>query len=94
MKPDTDHPSPSPEELALRQKEVRKWVLLRGILLGALLAAWWILFAPDSLMEPTLKYILGVVAGLVATGSYLFNLRETLFPKAGGLSKNGPEQVG
>ena len=94
MKPDTDHPLPGPEELALRRKEVRKWVVLRGVLLGVLLAAWWILFAPDSLMEPGMKYTLGVVAGLVATGSYLFNLRETLFPKAGGSVQQGPDQLG
>jgi len=69
----------SPEELLQRRKTVRTRVLLRGVLLGALIAAWWIFFAPDSLMEPELKKILGVVAGLVATGSYLFNLRDALF---------------
>jgi hypothetical protein len=30
-------------------------------------------------MESSLKITLGVVAGLVATGSYLFNLRKTLY---------------
>ena len=52
--------------------------MLRGVLLGALIGAWWIFFAPDSLMEPELKKILGVAAGLLATGSYLFNLRDAL----------------
>ena len=57
---------------------VRRWIFLRAFLLGVLVAAWWILFAPDSMMEYSLKVILGVVAGLLATGSYLFNLRKTL----------------
>lgn len=80
---DTEQPQValSPEELALRRKNVRKWVLLRGVLLGAIIAAWWIFFAPDELVDPEMRNILGYVAGLIATGSYLFNLREALFPK-------------
>jgi hypothetical protein len=75
-------PTPlSAEELMLRRKAVRKWVLLRGVLLGALIAAWWIFFAPDSLMERDLKIILGVIVGFLATGSYLFNLRHALMLK-------------
>ena len=73
----------SAEELLLRRKAVRKWVLLRGILLGALIAAWWIFFAPDTLMEHDLKVTLGVIVGFLATGSYLFNLRDALFLRAG-----------
>ena len=61
---------------------VRRWIFLRAFLLGVLVAAWWILFAPGSMMEYSLKVNLGVVAGLLATGSYLFNLRKTLFPQA------------
>ena len=71
----------SPEELAKRQKDVRKVVLIRGFLLGLIIAGWWIFFAPDSLVEPGLKRILGVAAGLIATGGYYFVLRESLFPK-------------
>jgi hypothetical protein len=59
---------------------VRRWIYLRGMLIGLMVGAWWIFFAPDDLMEPGLKRILGVVAGLIATGSYLFNLRQTLCP--------------
>ncbi len=95
MNPD-QAPQPQPlsaEELALRQKNVRKWILLRGLFLGILLAAWWILFAPDSLVEPPLKYILGVLAGFVATGSYLFNLRANLFPKPPAVARQKPEPV-
>ena len=73
----------SAEEVLQRRKAVRKWVLLRGILLGALIAAWWIFFAPDTMMERDLKIILGVVVGFLATGSYLFNLRDALFLRAG-----------
>jgi len=79
----------SPEELLQRRKTVRTRVLLRGVLLGALIAAWWIFFAPDSLMEPELKKILGIVAGLVATGSYLFNLRDALFLRSATVPKPG-----
>ena len=75
-------PAPlSPEELAKRQKDVRKVVLIRGFLFGLIVAAWWIFFAPDELVAPSLKTILGLAAGLVATGGYFFILREQLFPK-------------
>lgn len=63
------------DDLLKRRKEVRKWVLLRGVLLGVLAAAWWILFVPESIVASTLKYVLGVVVGLVATGGYLYQLR-------------------
>ena len=72
----------TPEELLKRQKEVRKLVVMRGLLLGLLVSAWWIFFLPDSIMEAQMKYILGVVVGVLATGSYLFNLRATLTQKA------------
>ena len=68
------------EELSMRQKNVRKVVLLRGFLLGLIFAGWWIVFAPDSVVGSEYKTMLGVVAGLLATGSYLFALRSTLFP--------------
>jgi hypothetical protein len=71
----------TPEERALRQKQVRKVVLLRGVLLGAVIGAWWIFFAPDEIVGGEYKTILGVLVGILAAGSYLFNLRETLFPK-------------
>jgi hypothetical protein len=71
----------TPEERVLRQKQVRKIVLLRGFLLGAVIAAWWIFFAPDEVVGGEYKLILGVLVGVLAAGSYLFNLRETLFPK-------------
>jgi hypothetical protein len=71
----------SPEELVKRQKDVRKVVLIRGFLLGLIVAGWWIFFAPDALVEPGLKNILGVAAGLIATGGYYFMLRDSLFPK-------------
>lgn len=71
----------TPEERALRQKQVRKVVLLRGVLLGAVIGAWWIFFAPDEVVGGEYKTILGVLVGVLAAGSYLFNLRETLFPK-------------
>ena len=64
--------------------------MLRGVLIGTLIAGWWIFFAPDAMMDPGLKNILGVGAGLLAMGSYLFNLRDALMlrpsktePKAG-----------
>ena len=72
----------SPEEIKLRQQQVRRLVLLRGLLLGLIMGAWWALFAPDSLVEAPLRYVLAVVVGVVAAGSYLFYLRETLLPKA------------
>ena len=57
---------------------MRKSVLIRAVLLGVMASAWWILFVPDSVVTGDLKYILGVLAGLVATGFYLYNLRATL----------------
>lgn len=71
----------TPEERALRQKQVRKMVILRGVLLGTVIGAWWIFFAPDEVVGGEYKIILGVLVGVLAAGSYLFNLRETLFPK-------------
>jgi hypothetical protein len=71
----------TPEERALRQKQVRKVVLLRGVLLGAVIGAWWIFFAPDEIVGGEYKITLGVLVGVLAAGSYLFNLRKTLFPK-------------
>jgi len=65
----------SADELQKRKKEVRKWVVLRGVLLGLLVAAWWIMFVPESVVASTMKYVLGVVVGLVATGGYLYQLR-------------------
>ncbi|QLQ24509.1 MAG: hypothetical protein HZT41_06265 [Dechloromonas sp.] len=71
----------TPEELALRRKKVRKAVLLRAFLLGLMVAAWWIFFAPDSLVDPALKNPMGVAAGMIAMGAYLYFLREALFPR-------------
>ena len=71
----------TPEELALRRKKVRNVVLLRAFLFGLMVAAWWIFFAPDSLVDPALKNPLGIAAGLIAMGAYLYFLREALFPK-------------
>jgi len=65
----------SADELLKRKKEVRKWVVLRGVLLGLLVAAWWIMFVPESVVASTLKYVLGGVVGLVAMGGYLYQLR-------------------
>lgn len=70
------------EELLKRKKEVRKSVLLRGLLLGGLAAAWWVLFVPESIIAGDLKYVLGVVVGLLATGAYLFQLRDVLMAPA------------
>lgn len=78
-------PSLTPEALAQRKKQVRQSVLIRSVLLGVMVAAWWIIFVPDSVVTSDLKYILGVLAGLVATGFYLYKLRETL---AGGAGKD------
>lgn len=78
----SDQQKLSTEELKLRQAKVRRLVVLRGVLLGLILGAWWSLFAPDSLVEAPLRYVLGVVAGVLATGSYLFYLRDALFLKA------------
>lgn len=60
---------------------VRRWIYLRAGLLGALIAAWWILFAPDAMVSGSLKIILGIAAGVIASGSYLFHLRRTLNPE-------------
>ncbi len=69
------------EELAQRRKKVRNVVMLRAFLFGLMVAAWWILFAPDSLVDPAMKNPLGIAAGLIATGAYLYFLREALFPR-------------
>ena len=66
--------------MALRRKKVRNVVLLRAFLLGLMVSAWWILFAPDSLVDPAIQNPLGIAAGLIAMGAYLYFLRETLFP--------------
>jgi|GEM_PF-1732284 len=79
----------SQEELLLRQRKVRRWVLIRGFLIGAMVAAWWILFVPDSMMDAELKNILGFIAGLLATASYLFNLRHTILPPKPPATVNG-----
>ena len=71
----------TPEEQALRYRQVRKTILIRATFIGLILAGWWIVFVPDSMMEDRLRIILGVVAGLLAAGSYLFNLRDTLRPR-------------
>jgi hypothetical protein len=68
------------EAPATTHRSVRRWIYLRGLLIGLLVAAWWILFAPDSLMEHDLKIVLGIIAGLIGAGSYLFNLRKALVP--------------
>jgi hypothetical protein len=70
----------TPEELAFRQAKVRKIILLRGLFLGLIIAAWWIFFAPESIVGGEYKNILGVLVGLVASGSYFFNLRQNIFP--------------
>lgn len=56
-------------------------VLLRAFLLGLMVAAWWILFAPDSQADPAMKNPLGIPAGVIAMGAYRYFLRETLFPR-------------
>lgn len=68
------------EEQALRRRKVRNVVLLRAFLLGLMVSAWWIFFVPDSLVDSALKNPLGIAAGLIAMGAYLYFLRETLFP--------------
>lgn len=75
MSPDQAPPALSADELLKRQKEVRKWVVLRGVLLGVLVSAWWILFVPESIVASNMKYVLGVLVGVVATGGYLYQLR-------------------
>jgi len=37
---------------------------------------------PESIVASTLKYVLGVVVGLVATGGYLYQLRSVFQPPA------------
>ena len=71
----------TPEEQALRYRQVRKSIFLRAAFIGLILAGWWIIFVPDAMMESDLKIILGIVAGLLAAGSYLFNLRDSLRPR-------------
>jgi hypothetical protein len=51
-------------------------VLLRAFLLGLMVSAWWIFFAPDSLVDPTMKNPLGIAAGLIAMGAFLYFLRD------------------
>jgi hypothetical protein len=71
----------TPEEQALRYRQVRKSIFLRATFIGLILAGWWIVFVPDSMMAGNLRIILGIVVGLLAAGSYLFNLRDTLRPR-------------
>ena len=68
-----------PEELALRRRRVRMIVLIRAGLLGALVAAWWMFFVPDALVDPGMRSPLGIAAGVIAMGAYLYFLRESLF---------------
>ena len=76
----------TPEEQALRYRQVRKTIFIRATFIGLILAGWWIVFVPDSMMDSNLRIVLGVVAGLLAAGSYLFNLRDSLRPRP----KNAP----
>lgn len=78
MSSESEIVSLSPEEQDLRYRQVRKAILIRATFIGLILAGWWIVFVPDSIMEGNLRIILGIVVGLLAAGSYLFNLRETL----------------
>ena len=71
----------TPEELALRRQKVRKVVLLRAFLLGLMVSAWWIFFAPDSLVDPAMKNPMGIAAGLIAMGAYLYFLRDAFIPR-------------
>ena len=36
---------------------------------------------PDSLVDPAMKNPLGIAAGLIAMGAYLYFLRDALFPR-------------
>ena len=74
----------TPEEQALRRKKVRNVVLLRAFLLGLMVSAWWIFFAPDSLVDPALKNPLGIAAGVIAMVAYLYFLRDTLVSRSKG----------
>ena len=76
MTSEPPQPPLTPEELALRRKKVRKVVLLRAFLLGLLVSAWWIFFAPDSPVDPAMKNPLGIAAGVIAMGAYLYFLRD------------------
>ena len=78
MSSESETISLTPEEQALRYRQVRKTILIRATFIGLILAGWWIVFVPDSMMDSNLRIILGIVAGLLAAGSYLFNLRDTL----------------
>jgi len=71
----------SPEERIKRQKDVRRVVLIRGFLLGLIIAGWWIFFAPEALVDPLMKTPMGIAAGLIAMGAYLYFLRGALFPR-------------
>ena len=71
----------TPEELALRRQKVRKVVLLRAFLMGLMVSAWWIFFAPDSLVDPAMKNPMGIAAGLIAMGAYLYFLRDAFIPR-------------
>lgn len=82
MSTDITPPSLTPEELALRKKQVRKSVLIRAVLLGLMVSAWWIIFVPEDMVSGDLKYILGVLAGLIAISFYLYHLRENVFGAA------------
>jgi hypothetical protein len=79
----SERPQPplTPEEQALRRRKVRNVVLLRAFLLGLMVSAWWIFFAPDSLVDPARTNPLGIAAGLIAMGANLYFQRETLFPR-------------
>ncbi len=71
----------TPEEQAQRRKKVRSVVLLRAFLLGLMVAAWWIVFAPDSPVDPATKNPLGIAAGMIAMGAYLYFLRDAFIPR-------------
>jgi len=71
----------TPEALALRRQKVGKVVLLRAFLLGLMVSAWWIFFAPDSLVDPAMKNPMGIAAGLIAMGAYLYFLRDAFIPR-------------
>ena len=71
----------SPDELTRRLKQVRKVVYIRGSLLGLIVACWWVFFAPESVVDGRTKNVMGVLAGMIASGAYFFMLRESIFPK-------------
>ena len=78
----------TPEESALRRKKVRNVVLLRAFLLGLMVSAWWILFVPDSLVDPAIQNPLGIAAGLSVCGPYQKWRRRT--DSSGGGGGGGP----